>query len=280
MLKETVYAPAQKFNELISPKIMLKDLKEAGFLGKQLFIRDVKGMFRQSFLGILWAFVPPFLTAAIWIFLNKSGAVNLEDTGMPYPIYVMLGSILFSTFKEALNSPFSATSAGKSMMSKLNFPREAFLISTFYKIIFNFGFKLIALLIIALILKVNFTVYTLLFPLGVFLLILFGMSLGIILIPFQMLLQDFSRIITIVMQLLMYVTPVMYVAPKEGVLRIIMKINPLTEFINIPRFWFTGTHSGNIHLYITLIGVSCVFLLIGWVMYRITMPIVVERVGA
>lgn len=94
MLKETIYSPTQKLKDIISLKSMTKDFVNAKFLGKQLFIRDTKAMFRQSFLGILWAFVPPFLTAGAWIFLNWSGAVKISSTEVPYPIYVFCGTIL------------------------------------------------------------------------------------------------------------------------------------------------------------------------------------------
>jgi lipopolysaccharide transport system permease protein len=118
---------------------MFADLKESRFLGKQLFKRDIKGMFRQSVLGITWAIFPPFLSAGLWVFLNYSGAVNITETGVPYPIFVMCGTVLFTTFTHALNMPADAVTAGKSIMAKLNFPREALLINAFYKVLFDFG---------------------------------------------------------------------------------------------------------------------------------------------
>jgi len=280
MLKETIYSPSQKFSDVISLKKMYKDLKEAGFLGKQLFIRDTRGMFRQSFLGILWAFIPPFFNAGIWVFLNASGAVKIESAGMPYPVFVLCGTILFQTFTEALTMPYQTVDAGKGMLSKLNFPREAFLITTFYKLLFNFALKFVAMMVLVLFITHHFTLYALLFPLGVFAIILLGMSIGILLIPFQMLLQDFSRLIQISGQVLMYLTPVVYPIPQSGFLRTIARINPLTEFINIPRNWFSGMNAGDFTLYFILLGCSAVLLVFGWILYRITMPIIVERIGA
>jgi lipopolysaccharide transport system permease protein len=280
MLKETVYSSKQKFSSIFAPLKMFSDLKEAGYLGKQLFIRDTKGMFRQSFLGVLWAFIPPFFNAAIWVFLNASGAVHISAPGINYPLFVLCGTILFQTFTEAMMMPFQTIEAGKSMLSKLNFPREAFLITTFYKLLFNFLLKLAALLAIVLFLETHFTAYTLLFPLGVLAIILLGMSIGILLIPFQMLFQDFSRMLLLGGQVLMYLTPVVYPTPQSGFLKTLVTINPLTEFINIPRNWFNGINEGNFGLYFLLIGISIVLCLFGWLLYRVTMPIIVERIGA
>jgi lipopolysaccharide transport system permease protein len=280
MLKETIYSPSQRFQDVFSLKKMVSELKEARYLGKQLFIRDTKSMFRQSFLGILWAFVPAFFNAGVWVFLNATGAVKIASPGISYPIFVLCGTILFQTFTESMTMPYQTIDAGKGMLSKLNFPREALLISAFYKLLFNFLFKFIALVVIVLFLKNHFTFFSLLFPIGVLAIILLGMSIGIILIPFQMLFQDFSRMIQLSGQVLMYLTPVIYPIPKSGFLKIISQINPLTEFINIPRSWFTGATSGNLTLYFILIGCSILLIIFGWIIFRLTMPIIVERIGS
>ena len=64
MLKETTYTPQGASKGFIP---YLEDIftgfKEGHRLGKQLFIRDKKAAFRGSFIGIVWAFIPPFITA-------------------------------------------------------------------------------------------------------------------------------------------------------------------------------------------------------------------------
>lgn len=259
---------------------MFRDLREAGFLGKQLFVRDKRAMFRQSFLGILWAFIPPFFTAAAWVFLNATGAVNIAGTGVPYPIYVFCGTILFQTFLESLNAPAQAVNAGKGMLAKLNFPREALLLNAFYSLLFNLAFKLIALVIIALAMRFSFGWSLLLFPVGVMGAILLGFSFGVFLIPFQMLYTDFGRMIAIGGQVLLYLTPVVYPMPSGGILKIINRLNPITYVIEVPRAWFTGQEVLYPGSFMAVMAVSLLVLFLGWVLYRITMPIIIERVGA
>ena len=279
-LKITINQPAKDSKRQISLKHMWSDLMAARFLGKQIFVRDIKAMFRQSLLGIVWAIFPPFLSAALWVFLNSSGAVNITATGMPYPIFVMSGSVLFTTFTHALNMPADAVMAGKSMMAKLNFPREAMLINAFYKVLFDFGLKFFALVLIALVLGFHFGFTTLLFPLGALLAIIFGFSIGVLLIPFKMLYGDFKRMLTIATQVLMYATPIVYPMPAEGIARSFNLYNPIYYMTDIPRRWFAGETIDVIWPLVAICMVSVVVLLIGWILYRITMPIIVERVGA
>ncbi len=279
-LKVSINAPAKTSKKSMSLKQMFSDLKDARFLGRQIFIRDTKAMFRQSLLGLLWAIIPPFLSGGLWIFLNFSGAVNITDTGIPYPIFVISGTVLFVTFTHALNMPSDAVNAGKSMMAKLNFPREALLINAFYSVLFEFVLKLLPLLIIALVLSFSLGWSALLFPLGALVIMLFGFSIGVFLIPFKMLYGDIGRIITVGTQLLMYATPIVYPMPDSGIIKTFNQYNPLYYLISIPRNWFTGLEvASTVPIWIALFG-SLIILVIGWILYRITMPIIIERVGA
>lgn len=279
-LKVFINSSDKKSRNDVSIRKMVSDLKDASFLGKQIFLRDTKAMFRQSILGIIWVIFPPFLSAALWVFLNSSGAVNITETGLPYPIFVMCGTVLFTTFTHALNMPADAVMAGKSLMAKLNFPREALLINAFYKVLFDFCLKFFALLLIALVLGFNFGWATLLYPVGALVAILFGFSFGVILIPFKMLYGDFKRILTIGTQVLMYATPIVYPMPEIGIARTFNIYNPIYYMTNIPRQWFGGETVDVLWPFLAIVATSVLVLLAGWVLYRITMPIIVERVGA
>lgn len=279
-LEIRIYQPLKDSKQQISLKRMWVDLIEARFLGKQIFVRDIKAMFRQSLLGMVWAIFPPFLSAGLWVFLNASGAVNITDAGVPYPIFVMCGTVLFTTFTQALNGPADAVMAGKSITAKLNFPREALLINAFYKVSFDFSLKFFALILITLVLGFSFSWSVLLFPLGALLAILMGFSFGVLLIPFKMLYGDFKRMLSIATQVLMYVTPIVYPMPETGIARTFNLYNPIYYMTNIPRSWFTGVDSGMVWPLGVLALVALLVLMMGWVVYRITMPIIVERVGA
>lgn len=280
VLTERIYSPTNRAKEVFSIKTMFSDLGSSMFLGKQLFVRDVKGMFRQSLLGIAWAFLPPFFTAAVWIFLKSSGAVAITDVGMPYPIYVLTGTIIFQTIAEALRLPAEAVNKGKSMLIKLNFPRESLLISSFLQILFNFFFKFIALLVLLLFIGNKYEYTSFLFLPAVLGAVFFGFSLGVFLIPFQMLYTDFTKAINLIMQVMLYLTPVVYAYPNSGFLLKVVQINPFTPLVMVPRNWLTGQATEMVGYFWAVIGVGVVVFFLGWILYRITMPIIIERAGS
>src|SRR5210317_660039 len=163
------------------------------FLARQLAVRDVKAQYRQSFLGILWAFATPITTAFVWIFLNSSGTIRLTDTGIPYPVYAFTGTLLWSIMTESINSPINATNSARSILSKINFPKEALIVSGIYKLLFNSSIKILLLLVFLPVFGVGFHSSILFFPFAILGAVLFGTTLGLFLTPMGMLYKDISR---------------------------------------------------------------------------------------
>ena len=108
---------------------MWRDLLACRELAWQLLIRNISAQYRQSFLGILWAVLPPIVTAIGFTFANNAKIVNIGATDIPYPAYVMFSMALWQTFTEAINGPIQAVTSAKQMLSRINFPREALILA-------------------------------------------------------------------------------------------------------------------------------------------------------
>jgi len=258
----------------------LKDIIGSRFLAKQLAVRDIKAQYRQSYFGLLWAFITPLTTAFVWIFLSATGTVKLTDTGVPYPLYAFTGTLLWSILKEAINSPTSNTNAARGMLSKINFPKEALVISGIYKLLFNSVVKIVLLLIFLIIYGIGFHPTLLFFPFALFGVLLFGTTIGLLITPIGMLYKDVARFINLALGFLMYATPVVYVVPKNGVLKTIMELNPLTALIATARDLAIGLSPSYLSYYFILMLVCVPILCVALVFYRISIPIIVERMSA
>ncbi|KJD33388.1 hypothetical protein PK35_05890 [Tamlana nanhaiensis] len=273
----------KKENSLSFLKILkesLNDVFGARFLARQLAERDIKAQYRQSYLGVIWVFIMPITTAIVWIFLSSSGTVQLSDTGISYPVYVFSGTLIWSIFKEALTMPTASTNGARGLLSKINFPKEALILSGIYKMIFNSVFKIGLLFILMLIYKVNFSLTMLLFPVGLVVLILLGVAVGLILTPFSMLYKDIGKVINLVMSFFMYVTPVVYAVPSNGLMKTFMELNPLTYVIGITRdMLFNGTFT-YLNIYILIVILCLPVFMLGLVWYRLSIPVIVERLSA
>ncbi|WP_083264965.1 ABC transporter permease [Urechidicola croceus] len=260
-------------------KESLNDIYTSRFLAKQLTIRDIKAQYRQSYFGILWAFIGPLTTALVWIFLNNSGTIKLSDTGIPYPVYVFSGTLLWSIMIEAINSPMLSTNSARSIISKINFPKEALIISGIYKLLFNSSIKIALLVIFLLIYQIPISWTILLFPFTLLAIIIFGTTLGLFITPLGLLYTDVSKAISFTFRFIMYLTPVIYVVPKTGIMKTLMELNPLTPLLLTARDVLVGQPPQYLTYYCVILSLSFLLLLVALAIYRVSIPILTERIG-
>lgn len=279
-LKITTYLPNSSKTAFFSSLVaILKDVKPAHELAVRLFKRDITSQYRESFLGFFWVLIPPLLTSGLWIFLNNNSIINVGATNIPYPLFVIIGTILWQIFAEGINQPLVSVRANKGMLTKINFPREALLLSGFYSILFNLGPKMFVLVIAFYFYKIEPTLSLLYFPLGVVMTSLSGFAIGLLLTPIGLLINDVSRGIGIILPFAMYLTPVIYPVPSNGNVALLMQYNPLATLVTSTRDWFSGHLTYIPNEFTFLAALTFLLLIIGILAYRISMPIITERFG-
>lgn len=259
---------------------MLSDLAASRELAWRLTVRDISAQYRQAFLGILWAFILPLANAVAWIFLNGTGVVVVADTALPYPVFVFSGTILWAIFMEALNAPLAQVNAARNMLAKLNFPREALVISGIYQTLFNAAIKVALLIVVLVAAGINPGWPLLLFPFGLLSLVLAGTALGLLITPVGVLYTDVGRGLPLLMQFLMFTTPVVFPMPASGWAATVFSLNPLTPLILTARDWLTGTSPGFLGAFFLVNLAAVGLMLMVWAVYRLAMPILIERMSA
>jgi lipopolysaccharide transport system permease protein len=272
----------QKENSLKIGKLLrasAKDFFGSHFLAKQLATRDIKSQYRQSYLGIIWAFITPITSAFVWIFLNATGTVNLSDTGVPYPVFVFSGTLIWSIITESINSPSSNTNAARGIISKINFPKEALILTGIYKLLFNSSIKIGLLVVLIFVFGIGFHWSLLLFPFAIVAAILFGTTIGLFITPISLIYNDIAKIISMGLSLLMYITPVVYAIPKTGIMKTIMELNPFTALILTARDLALGSSPAYLGYFCWVFAISLSLFFIGLLFYRTSIPIIVERLN-
>lgn len=260
--------------------LMFRDLFTARTLAWHLMIRDLSAQYRQSVFGILWAFIPPIVMAVGFTFAGQAKIINVGDTGIPYPAYVMFSTALWQTFTEALNGPLQAVTQSKQLLARILFPREAILLSKLGEVGFNFLVKLILIIGVFAWYKIPITSGIFLAPVALLMLILLGTFLGILICPIGMLYQDISRGLTLVTGLWLFLTPVVYPMPSMGTFSTLVKLNPVTPLLVGTRELATiGTVSDPVSLF-TVAGITIVGLFLTWILFRLSMPHVIERLSS
>lgn len=280
-LKETVYSPD---SDLLNPgkllSSMVADALAARELAWRLLVRNISAQYRQSLLGYAWAFVPPVFTTLIWVFLQSHRVFNVADTGMPYAVFVLTGTVLWQTFTESLTSPLQMVNENKAMLAKINFPREALILAGVGQVLFNFAIRALLLVFAIWWYEVPLQAGIFLAPLGILALIVLGITVGLLLTPLGMLYHDVGRALTFATQALFFLTPIIYPVPQSSRAETLIKLNPVTPLLQTAREWLVIGEASLLPLFLLATGLSLLFLFVGWVMYRIAMPHLISRMSA
>lgn len=280
-LPTRVYTPA---SPLAKPGVLLKEMVADLWAGRELAwrlaVRDISAQYRQSALGVLWALIIPLANTAVWLFLTGTKVVQVAATPIPYPVFVFTGTLLWSILIDALNAPLMQMNANRALLAKINFPREALILSGVYQTLFNGAIKLGILLIVLPFMGVHPGWGGLLIPVGLLGLVLMGTALGLAITPLGVLYGDIGRSIPLITQFLMFLSPVVFPLATTGWIAQVMRLNPLTPLILNARAWFTGQPSELLGEWALAVGASVVLLLLVWMVYRLAMPILIERMSA
>jgi lipopolysaccharide transport system permease protein len=114
-------------------------------------------------------------------------------------------------------------------------------------------------------------------PFILLVLMFFGFVIGLALTPIGMLYGDIGRAIPIGLQLLMFLSPVVYGLPAEGALRTIMNLNPVTPIIISVRNYMSATDFYMPGYFWIVLATTLFVSLFVWIFYRLSIPIIVER---
>lgn len=258
---------------------LLQDLRGARELAWRLTVRDFSAMYRQSYAGYVWAFLPPLFASATFLLLRSGGVISVGDTRIPYPAFIFIGTLLWQVFVDALNNPARAMQGSIDMLLKVNFPREALVISAFQMSLIGLALRLAILAPILVWYRFPLGPSILLFPIGALSLVLLGTVIGVFLGTLGLLYQDVQRGLAIVTTFWMFLTPVITPTISEGLIGVIMQLNPVTPVLAITRDWLTGQPTAFLGGYLSVMGCAFVGGFAALLMYRLFLPRIVERLG-
>lgn len=214
-----------------------------------LFVRrDFVAQFKQTILGPAWFVIQPLLTTITFTVIFGNIA-KLSTDGLPPILFYLSGNILWQYFANSLTTTSDTFIKNAHIFGKVYFPRLAVpvsvIISQLFKVLLQFAFFLCFWAYFFLRgAEVGFTPVAYLLP--VLLVLLAGLSLGmgIILSSLTTKYRDLRFLLQFGVQLLMYVTPVIYpLSSIEGKWRFLILANPVTPIIETFRAGFLGTGS-------------------------------------
>ncbi len=282
MAPRKVYRP---HSEMRRPRSLIHhmwlDLLGSRELAFQLMQRDISAQYRQSFLGYLWAVIPPVVAAVGFTFAANSNVLNVGETDLPYPAYVMFSTSLWQTFTESITLPIQKMAQAKMLLAKINFPRESLILASIGQVFFNFAIKLILIVALFLWFRMPVSYSVIVAPVALMHLVLIGTMFGMLLAPLAALYQDFVKGVPLLLGVWLFLTPVVYPVPSgKGLFGILVKLNPVTPLLVTAReLATTGIVSDPLGFWLaslfTFLGLA-----LAWLVYRLGLPYAIERLSS
>jgi lipopolysaccharide transport system permease protein len=248
-------------------------------LAWRMFVRDTKSTFRGSFLGWLWLLLPAIGNTLVWVFLSGNDVIKINSADTPYPLFVFVGTLLWTAFNGALVAGLGVVDEAKGMLAKVNFPHEALVLAAFGKSSLNTAANAVALVPFLLLYPVTVRSEMLLFVPGLLLTSLTGLSLGLIVVPISALANDVSRGIHLLLRFAFFLTPVIFPLPTEGPGRLVMLLNPASSLVVTSRSWLTGGEPPVLLPFLIVSAGGVVLLAVGLLALKVALPHIIERLS-
>lgn len=246
----------------------------------RLFQRDMRASYRQSVLGYLWLVIPAAASALAWILLANNDIIDPGAVRAPYPVYVFTGTILWQGFVEAMNSPLRKLAAASQMMTKVNFPTEALLLSGFGEVLVNAVARCVVLVPVFLLYDVRPSWTLPLAVVGILAILLFGWGIGLLTAPIGLLYEDVGRTLLVITMFWFLFSPVAYLTPSSGRIGEIQRFNPMTHLLTTGRQWIIGDAAGVGIGWVVVTAASVLLVVVGWLLYRLAVPHLIDRMQA
>lgn len=209
------------------------ELQKFASVLRQLVQQQLILRYRRTALGYLWTLINPLLmmsvTAIVFATLFK---VELKT----FAIFLFAGMIPWNFFNSAVVQSSSAFISNESLIKKIYLPKLLFPLSVSLGILIDSLLSFIALFLIIILLGGAMSWALIFVPIAFTLLFFFTFGLALIVSITTVFFRDLQYIMTVAMQALFFLTPVIYNKQMlAGKISWLVSMNPVAYYIELFR---------------------------------------------
>lgn len=263
--------------------------------------RDLRIRYARSAIGYVWTLIDPLsMTLVYWFVFGKvyqigNGAkYEARSDHIPFVLFMVAGVLTWNWFSNSVNETARALYAERLLVRSTNLPRELWVI----RVVLSKGIEHLLSLPILMVFILYFRYVDHAIPLHWWMLLLWipallielmlCVGIGLVMAPVTALVEDFVRIVRIVLRIGFYLTPIVYslefvrIKGDEGdqilgAMGTALEYNPLSGIIDLYRQGLLPDRSFQWHLWGIAAVISVVWLIFGaWVFRKLEKPILKE----
>lgn len=203
------------------------------FVIQQLTSRELKRKYARSVLGVLWSVLNPLLSMGV---LSLIFSQMFRRTIENYPIYYLTGYLLWQAFTGTTNSAMTTLADNRTLLLKVKFPMELFVLTRGCTALVNLGYSFVAYGVMLLVFRVEVGWAALFLVPIVGCLFLFSLGISYALSAAYVFFGDVRHLYSVILTLWMYCSAIFYPADQlSGPIRQVVEFNPLYLYIRCLR---------------------------------------------
>jgi lipopolysaccharide transport system permease protein len=232
----------------------------------QLTSREIKARYKQSIIGYFWVILNPLFQMLVMSFAFSiiMRIPTNASSHIPFSIFLYVALLPWNLFAGSLASASASLVGSGSLITKIYFPRSILVISTINAKIVDFLYASTILVAYMIAYRIPITINILWVIPIFFIQQIFTLGLALFFAASNLLYRDIQYLLSLLLLLWMYLTPVIYPAdlvPER--FKIFFQLNPMAVIINAYRQTVLGMAPPNYQSIIIALFVSFITLSLG-----------------
>ena len=194
--------------------------------------KDLSVLYKQTFVGVAWVMIRPFLIMVVFTMIFGAIA-QLDSNGLPYGFVVFAGVLPWYLFASLFAETSGSLITNGALLRKIHCPRLIFPASNLFVALVDFTVSFCLLILMMIWYRIVPSWQIIFFPVFIMMCASTAIGLGLIAATFNAKFRDFQQLIPFLLQMGMYISPVGYLnqlVPKKW--EVIYSLNPLAGIIN------------------------------------------------
>lgn len=199
----------------------------------ELVQRELRVRYRRSLIGFAWTMLQPMLMMGVLhIAFSTVFRFNVDN----YPVYVLAGLLFWNFFSQSIVTSMNSLRANGGLIQKLPVPKSVFPLAVVISGVINLLLALLPLLVLLVATGHPLRPAMLFLPVAILIAAVFTLGAGLLLAPLAVIFHDIVELVSVVLQILLFLTPIMYpmaILPERWLW--IVRFNPVRSILEVFR---------------------------------------------
>ena len=243
-----------------------KELYNYRELLKTSIKKEIRGKYKNSFLGVLWSFLNPLLQIAVYAIVFP---LILQNKQPHYVVFLCCGLIPWTFFSTAISRASFTMIENGNLLKKVYFPRGILPIAIVTSEAVNFVISTIIIIAFVLGDGLSLTKYIVLYPLVFIVQYILVLGISFIVSSITVYFRDLQHLIGVFLQLLFYGTPIVYAVdsiPENFAW--ILNLNPMTYIIDAYRDIFYNQTMPDLKGLLIVFVIAIIICVVGYCIFN------------